>query len=488
MKNIEKGILRKLLETNHVAFTRYFFKQRKNQPLIMNPHHWIIGKTLDRVFSGEITRLIVNLPPRYTKTEEVVISFIARGFALNPSCEFIHSSYADSLVMRNSMEIKDLLMHESFQELWPMQLKKDSQSKKAWQIDQHGGRLLAVPSGGTITGFGAGLMQDGFTGALVIDDPLKPKDAYSDGVRSKINNQMTDTFLSRLAHKNVPIIVVMQRLHEDDMTGYLLNGGSGDKWHHLCLPAEITDETKLYKKAQYPYGIPIEYNLDNGPLWEYKHTVKDLKTMRESDPYTTAAQYDQNPSPQGGGIFKDEWWAYYPANIPMTFEYRFITADTAQKTKEYNDNSAIGCWGVKNGKLYLIDICKGKWESPDLRKILLEFYKKHKNDTAPTGKVRWVYIEDKSSGTDLIQSLRNDMPISAVQRNVDKVTRAHDCVPYICTGKVLLPDNGDWVQDFKAEVRKFTPLMTHKHDDQVDMFMDAVMLGLGAPKNEAGSW
>tara|TARA_Y100000004_G_scaffold46437_1_gene50953 strand:+ start:318 stop:1784 length:1467 start_codon:yes stop_codon:yes gene_type:complete len=488
MQNIDKGILRELLINNHVAFTRYFFKQRKRQKLIMNSHHYVIGKALDRVFSGEITRLIVNIAPRYTKTEEVVISFIARGFAMNPSAEFIHSSYADSLVMRNSMTIKDLVTHESFQELWPMQLKKDSQSKKAWQIADHGGKLLAVSSGGTVTGFGAGLMQDGFTGALVIDDPLKPKDAYSDAVRSKINNQMTDTFLSRLAHKKVPIIIVMQRVHEDDMTGFLLNGGTGEKWHHLCLPCEITDETKQYNTSEFPYGIPIEYNIPNGALWEYKHSLNDLEEMRKSDPYTTAAQYDQRPSPLGGGIFKDEWFKYYPSNVLPKLEFRFITGDTAQKTKEHNDRSAFGCWGVADNKLYLLDVVKGKWESPELRQTLREFYYKHRNHSAPTGQLRFVYIEDKSSGTDLIQSLEDEMPIFPVQRNVDKVTRAMDTVPYMASGKVYLPENADWLSDFKEEVRKFTPLMTHKFDDQVDMLMDGVKMGLMPYANEAGAW
>jgi predicted phage terminase large subunit-like protein len=488
MQNIDKGILRELCEKDHVSFTRYFFTKRKRQKLILNSHHHVIGKTLDRVFSGEITRLIVNIAPRYTKTEEVVISFIARGFAINPSSEFIHASYADSLVMRNSMTIKDLILHESFQELWPMSLKKDSQSKRAWRIADYDGGLLAVPSGGTITGFGAGLMQEGFTGALVIDDPLKPKDAYSDAMRSKINNQMTDTFLSRLAHKKVPIIVVMQRIHEDDMTGFLLNGGTGEKWHHLCLPCEITDETKIYKKSEFPYGIPIDYDIPNGALWEYKHSLSDLEQMRKSDPYTTAAQYDQRPTPLGGGIFKDEWWHYYPGNVPPDFEFRFITGDTAQKTKEHNDRSVFGCWGVSGNKLYLIDVVKGKWESPELRKVLKEFYYKHRHHSAPIGKLRWVYIEDKSSGTDLVQTLENEMPILPIQRNVDKVTRAMDTVPYMASGKVYIPDDAEWVSDFKDEIRKFTPLMSHKYDDQVDMFMDGVEMGLMGSKNEAGAW
>lgn len=489
MLSIEDKVrLREVFLHDHVAFTRYFFKQRKKQKLILSAHHRIIGEAMDKVIKGEITRLIVNIAPRYTKTEEVVVSFIARGFAINPSSEFIHASYADSLAMRNSMTIKDLLMHESYQEFWPLKLKKDSQSKKIWRIADHDGGLLAVASGGTITGFGAGLMQEGFTGALVIDDPLKPKDAYSDTTRKKINAQMTDTFLSRLAHKNVPIIVVMQRIHEDDMTGYLLKGGTGEKWHHLCLPCEITDETKQYNYAEYPFGIPVEYDLPNGALWPFKHTIEDLEAMREADPYTTAAQYDQSPSPLGGGIFKDTWWTYYDPSVLPEFEYRIITADTAQKTGQHNDYSVFGAWGVYDNKLYLLDILRGKWESPELKDAAKDFYAKHSHSTAPRGRLRAIYIEDKVSGTDLIQNLKREMPIIDVQRDKDKVTRALDTVPYLTTGRVLLPENAHFLSDFKSEMRKFTPLMTHDHDDQVDVFMDAVEQTLMIPENEAGAW
>jgi len=488
MTNIEKAILKKTLLNNSLAFTRYFFYQRKKQRMILNRHHYLIGQTLDRVFKGEIKRLIVNIAPRYTKTEQVVISFIANGFAINPSSEFIHASYADSLALKNSMIIKDLIAHESYKSLFNLEFKKDSKSKKSWRIEGHDGGLLAVSSGGTITGFGAGLMKEGFTGALIIDDPIKPQDAYSDVVRDKVNQQINDTFMSRLAHKDVPVIIVMQRLHEDDTTGFLLGGGTGEKWHHLCLPCEITDESKVYNYDINPYGIPIEHNLKNGALWPYKHTLEDLEMMKKSHPYSTASQLYQSPAPLGGGIFKDEFFNYWPNNIQTAFEYKFITADTAQKTKEHNDRSAIACWGVKNNNLYLIDLVCGRWESPDLKRVFIEFHEKHKTATNQIGNMRYVYIEDKSSGTDMIQNLKNDMNIIAVQRNKDKFTRAQDALPYLVTGKVFLPEKASFIHDFKMELRSFTPLMTHKHDDQVDVLLDAVQIALMQPKKVAGTF
>jgi len=481
----EKAYIAKQCKEKHIAFTRYFFKHREKTPFIVNPHHQVIAGTLDRVFTGEIKRLIINIPPGYTKTEMAVLAFIARGLAINPAAKFIHTSYADSLALQNSLTIKDIVLSDEYQDMWPLILRKDNQSKKSW-FTEEGGGMLAVASGGTITGFRAGRMVEGFSGAIVIDDPLKPDDAYSDAKRNRVNNRITNTLKSRLAHDDVPIILIMQRLHEEDPTGFLLQGGTGEKWHHLVLPAELQEQYQYF--SEYEYGIQIKHTLPNGALWPYKHTLELLSVMRESDPYTTASQYDQRPSPLGGGIFKDKWWQYYNQDVPPEFEYRFITGDTAQKTKEYNDRSAFGCWGVYDGKLYLLDVIKGKWESPDLRKVLIDFHNKHSHASASKGRLRWVYIEDKSSGTDLVQSLEKDMNIFPVQRNTDKVTRAMDTVPYVASGKVYLPEEAEWLSDLKDEIRKFTPLMNHKYDDQVDMFMDGVDVGLMADKKEAGAF
>lgn len=485
MSTIDKGILREACLKNHLTFTRYFFKQRDNLKFICNPHHIVLSSVLNRVFSGEITRLIINIPPGYTKTEMAVVDFIGRGLAVNPSSKFIHTGYSNDLVMGNSSRIKDMVLSDEYQELWPLVLKKDSKSKKAW-YNEEGGGMLAVSTGGAITGYRAGRMVEGFSGAIINDDPLKPADAYSDAKRNTVNNYINNTLKSRLAHNNVPIIFIMQRLHEEDPTGFLLHGGTGEKWHHLVMPAEIPEDYTY--PTEYEYGIYIPHNLPSGPLWSYKHTQDMLDTMRKSDPYTTASQYYQTPTPLGGGIFKDEWWRYYPENVPIEFDFRFITADTAQKTKEVNDRSVFGAWGVKGTKLFLLDVVKGKWESPDLRRVLLDFYTKHLHIGSSIGRLRWVYIEDKSSGTDLVQSMKTEMPIIAVQRTVDKLTRAMDTVPYVASGKVYLPEKADWTSDFKDEIRKFTPLMTHKYDDQVDMFMDGVQMGLMGCKFEAGSW
>jgi predicted phage terminase large subunit-like protein len=162
----------------------------------------------------------------------------------------------------------------------------------------------------------------------------------------------------------------------------------------------------------------------------------------------------------GGGIFKDSWWKYYNPNMNMQYEYLFITGDTAQKTGSHNDYSVFMCFGINNNNLYLIDVVRGKWESPELKQVARDFYNKYHRAGVKEGRLRAVYIEDKSSGTDVIQNLRREFPVIPVQRGKDKVTRAMDVVPYCASGRVFLPENASWLSDFKDEVRKFTPLMS----------------------------
>ena len=486
-------MLKAKLQADHLSFTQYFLNKRDGNKFITSPHHALITSTMERVFDGEIKRLIINVPPGYTKTEMAVINFIARGLAKYPRSKYIHVTYSDQLASTNSIGVKDTIALEDYQRLWEMNLRKDSKAKKYW-FNTSGGGVYAVSSGGPITGFRAGRMVDGFSGAFIIDDPLKPDDAYSETKRNAVNNRFNNTFKSRLAHEGVPIIVIMQRLHEDDPTGFLLKGGTGEKWHHLCLPFEIPEpEDEPEYPSEYTHGIPITHSLPAGPLWEYKKNSHDIKIMRASDPYTTASQYDQSPAPLGGSIFKDEWWRYYKQGTIVP-EYRIITADTAQKTDERNDYSVFQCWGYLSGNIYLLDQIRGKWEAPELRANAKAFWLKHygTGDAQTIGWLRYMAVEDKASGTGLIQDLSREVdpviPVEAIQRNIDKVTRAMDIVPYIASGRVFIPEDADWVSDYTQEFSKFTPLMTHKNDDQIDPTMDAIQELLRPGEKEGGAW
>jgi len=270
----EKRMLKHMLENDGMQFMRYFFALREGNKMIRNWHHYAIEYVLQAVFDCKIDRLIINIAPGYTKTEQAVLNFITRGIALNPRSKYIHTSYSGDLAQENSSKIKQTVQTPEFQELWPMQTRTDTKGKKRWFTDLGGG-MMATASGGQITGFRAGRMESGFTGAFINDDPVKPDDAYSNVKRNAINNRFNNTMRSRLAVESVPMINIMQRIHEDDLTGFLLKGGSGDKWHHLVIPTHLTEETlnKPYPE-EYTHGIPININgilraLHGGPQYAF---------------------------------------------------------------------------------------------------------------------------------------------------------------------------------------------------------------------------
>jgi predicted phage terminase large subunit-like protein len=249
----------------------------------------------------------------------------------------------------------------------------------------------------------------------------------------------------------------MQRLHEDDLSGWLLAGGNGEAWDHVCIPA--IDES-------------------DASFWPEQFPIDDLVRKRAANSYVFAGQYMQRPAPVGGGIFKDSWWRYW-AVLPA-LEYRSIYADTAQKTGQENDYSVFQCWGKSTtGQAVLIDQIRGKWEAPELLAHGRAFWAKHVS--AGAAPLRAFKVEDKVSGTGLIQTLRREgLPLIAIQRNRDKITRAHDAVGTIESGNVFLPQNAPWLSEFLGEASLFP---NGRNDDQLDPMMDAVTDIMTPPSN-----
>lgn len=458
---------RSKLLASHLGFTRKFFLEKEGQPFTAAPFHPVICGALDRVFTGEIKRLIINIPPGYGKTELAVVNFIARGFAINPRARFIHASYAQALALDNSSKVKDVIALEGYQAHWPVRMRLDTNAKGLWRTTD-GGHLRAAASGEPITGFRAGILSEpGFTGALVIDDPLKPDDASSDTTRKFINERWENTFRSRLAHEDVPIIVIMQRLHVDDFIAHLLER-SGEHWHLLRLPVLVDGQ------GEAPQGdvTLIEHGLPNGPLWSEKHTQEQIKVLQNA-PQVYAGQYSQSPVIAGGNLFKTEWLLEHD-DLPK-LKWRAIYVDTAQKTKERNDYSVFEHWGAGvDGKAYLIDLVRGRFEAPELEKTALAIWEKAKAlDPAKFGHLRKMAVEDKVSGTGLIQAVkRKSVPVIAVQREKDKYTRALDAVPSVAAGMVSIPKRAPWKLAFTSEYAAFPD---GSFDDQVDPFIDAVV-------------
>lgn len=485
---VRAPLLALTLEQSHYHFWRYFFTDQNGAKPILAAHHKIIADALDRVFSGEITRLIINLPPGYTKTELAVTSFVAHGLAINPKAKFIHTSYSESLALENSTRVRDIVRSDAFQRLWPMQIRQDKNSKSAW-YNEDGGGLYTAAAGGQLTGFRAGYAGEGFVGAFVIDDPIKPDDAFSEKLRSDINQRFTNTFKSRLMNESVPIILIMQRIHREDATAALLEGLTGEKWHYLKIPVWLDDNSKSIG-SNFTHALPISYNLPDGPLWEYKHNEAQIQALK-ADPYTYASQYQQEPEELSAGMVKREWFSFY-SEIPRDISLFTMFADTAMKAGEHNDYSVFGLFGTAevNGakKLFVLHIERGKWEAHELRQKAAELWGRFEFYGRRLG-VTKLKVEDKASGTGLIQDCRNGIEyqyqtvkISAeeIRRTNDKVARMNASIAQIASGNVLLPSeptkltDAAWVPDFLSELCAFTPTMTHKHDDQVDVLNDAV--------------
>lgn len=306
--------------TDFLYFTRYFFKDRFRKKFVIGEHHQQIADVLQKVFDGEITRLIINIAPRYGKTELAVKNFIAAGLAINPAAKFIHLSYSDDLALDNSEDCKQIVTSAAYQQLFPeVQIRKNSDSKKKWYTTAGGG-VYATSAAGQVTGFGAGQVDDidfeaggnssVFGGALIIDDPIKPEDADSDLQRERINARFDSTIINRVNSRNTPIIIIMQRLHERDLCGYLLEENK-EKWVVLSLPCIKDDGTAL---------------------WPFKHTIEELEAIEERNKIVFERQYLQHPMPIEGRLYKT--FKTYEVLPPGCGRKKAII-DTADTGKDY---------------------------------------------------------------------------------------------------------------------------------------------------------
>lgn len=439
----EDVILKGLCENSLLFYTRYMYYENHNRKFIVSDHFQKIAQVLEDVYSGKIKRLIVNIPPRYGKTEMGIKMFISWCLAKNHRCKFIHLSYSDSLALDNSSQTKEYIQSDAYQRFWDMTLKKDAQSKSKW-YNNFGGGMYATSSGGAITGFGAGgTNEDIFEGAIIIDDPLKPDDANSEVKRNTINERYNNTIRSRVNNRNVPIIVFMQRLHQEDFSGFLLDGGSGEEWYHLCMPV-------------------LGHN--NKPLWEYKHNFDDIQKIRQADRYVFSGQYMQTPSPEEGGEWKKDWFHIIderelPSNIKWEL---FIDGAYTKDTK--NDPTGLQISGTDGKNLYIYKSIDKYLEMPELKRFVPAFI-----DSSGV-KINLTLVEPKASGKSLVQLIRSELriPISEINTNfvkVSKIERARTSSPYIEGGRVYLV-KGSWNEHFLAQVAMFP---NGKHDEHIDL-------------------
>lgn len=441
-------------------FSRWMFHERRKYKWLRSPHHKIICDALMRVFNGECKRLIINIPPRYSKTELAVVNFIAWALGQVPDAEFIHASYAAPLALNNSSAVRGLLQHEAYQAIFHG-CKLASEAKAHWTTTA-GGVMYSAGAGGTITGFGAGKHRDGFGGAIIIDDPHKPDEARSDVMRKGVIEWFQNTLESRKNSPQTPIILIMQRLHQDDLAGWLLGakpgvepGGNGEVWEHICLPA---------------------IQADGSALWPAKHDLETLRRMEQAAPYVFAGQYGQRPAPAEGGIFKPDQLQVIDAlpAVPIQWVRGWDLASTTD-----GDWTAGGKVGkLPDGRLVIGDMVRLR-AGPDERDAAIV------NTAAADGRVVKVSIPQdpgqagKTQVLYLTRSLAGHRVISSPESG-DKITRAEPFAAQVNIGNVLML-RGEWNHQLREELRMFP---NGTNDDQVDALSRAFadLIGRSAMK------
>jgi len=439
----EEKVLKVMCENNFLFFCRYMYKEIHRRNFIVAPHFVLIVNFLMRVFNGEVKRAIINIPPRYGKTELVIKLFIAWCLVRNPQSKFIHLSYSDDLALDNSSQAKEYIESDAFQKFWQMKLKKDAQGKKKW-FNELGGGVYATASGGAITGFGAGVAESkNFSGAILIDDPLKPDDANSEVKRKSVNERFNNTIRSRVNDRNTPIVLIMQRLHEEDLSGFLLAGGSGEVWDHLCLPA---------------------LNEFNEPLYPEKHTFEELEQIRQANRYNFAGQYMQTPAPAEGGEWRKDWFEIIDKSIlPPNLKWELII-DGAYTKNTANDPTGFQIGAAWNNNYVIWSSIDKYMELPEL----LKFIPIHID--ASDVKVSLTLVEPKASGKSIKQMIHEESKINIAEIktefvNNSKIENARACSPYIEGGRVKLV-RGSWNESFLNQIATFP---NSKHDEHVDL-------------------
>lgn len=454
-------LIRYEAERSFLFFCMYMFKENNGTKFIPYRHVQIIASYLEKVASGDIKRLIINIPPRFGKTEIAVKMLIAWGLALNERAKFIHLSYSADLALDNSAMAKEYIQSSAFQDIWNMDLKVDAQGKQKW-FNRKGGGCYATSTGGAITGFGAGSTESinnknnentdnkfkNFGGAIIIDDPNKPDDAFSDIKRNFINQRYNNTIRSRVNSRETPIVVIQQRLHETDLSGFLLDGGSGEKWVHLNLPA---------------------LNDKNEPLCPEKFTYDELIKLKDADPYTFGGQYMQNPTAGDGGIWKVDWFEIIRSTEMPRIDSWQLYIDGAYTKNVRNDPTGLMVAAKAGKNLYILSAISKYMEMPELLKFIPNYI------SSLNVNVNAIIIEPKASGLSMAQLLRNETNYNIIELKgkilrEGKEERASQRATYIESGRVKLI-NGKWNNVYLDQIGKFPK---GKHDEYVDLTCFAI--------------
>lgn len=434
-------------------------------------------KWLADMLAGLRPILIIEAPPQHGKSW-LVIDFIAWLMGAHPEWAILYGSVSKRLGLRANLAIQRMIDSPKYRRVFPgtriMErnprpdvVRKTRNSTLLELLDPAIGSFRNVTVNATIVGEGLDVG--------VIDDPLKGrKEANSAHMRDRTWDWFTDDFLSRFADF-AGLIIILTRWHLDDPVGRLqeqlkadAEEGPARSLTVLRYPALAETNAKLM-----PHD-PRQPGSGEALFPEHKSREFILKRKKLMRADSFESLYQQNPYIPGGDIFRTEWWRYYRGGVTPKIVRRVIYGDTAQKIKQRHDYSVFQCWGLSNeNQIFLLDQVRGKWESPDLKVQAIAFWNKHRA-VIGSGPLIAFKVEDKVSGTGLIQDLRrapHSMPMIEIPRAVDKVLRANDVTPHIKAGHVHIPEDAPWVSQYLLEFSEFP---NGKNDDQVDPTIDAI--------------
>jgi predicted phage terminase large subunit-like protein len=456
------------LFSDFFTFNRFIFKARTGRdfitsaPLSNESHFITLCRELENVFYGNTKHLLINCPPGWSKSE-LIKNFICWSTAWYNDSNHLYISYSHELASAHTHTIKQTMQLPIYRKLFNIEINRDSSAKDFFK-NTCGGAVAAFGSSGAITGRDAGLPAlDRYSGGVFIDDIHKPDEIHSDIIREKVKRNYIETIEPRCRGINVPIVIIGQRLHQDDIFTYLMNGEDGNTWKQVVIKA--MDESG---NARYPEVMPRE----------------TLIKMQKYKPYVYASQYQQDPIPAGGGLYKTD-------DFPLLDEMpdilaTFITADTAETEKVWNDKTVFSFWGlyeikIKNVSLNLYGLhwleCKQLQVEPkDLKDEFLDFWSECM--TFPV-KPQLALIEKKSTGVTLVSVLKNTQGLKVIGmdrtiKSGSKTQRFIDMQQYIASKQVSLPRLGKHTSMVLKHMTDITANDTHKFDDIADTCYDAI--------------
>lgn len=424
----------------------------------------------DKLMKGERPKMILSMPPQHGKSF-AVYDFISWVFGKNPNFRIMYTSASDSLCKRANRAQRRTFLDPKYKRIFHDYTTQDRDIQFNFdliELNGYRGSFRTATCGGTIVGETLDLG--------VIDDPVKGREAAnSANQREIIFNWFTNDFYTRFS-RDAGFIMILTRWHVDDLAGRLIDhfGDSIEVIKYKAI-AEQDEEHRKAGEALFPELKPLSF-------LEERRSIMQAKGKNGE----WASLYQQEPFLIGGNVIKSTW--FQSVSRPHRILHSYIFADTAQKIKERNDFTVFQHWGKgDDGKIYLLHQLRGKFEAPELKRRAKAFWQEcnksqYVTDDAP---IRALMIEDKSSGTGLIQELKEEaqIPVVGIQREKDKYTRLLDILSYIEAGYVCILEGADYVSAFLSECEEFTPDDSHAHDDQIDCLIDAVKTMLASSAN-----